>query len=112
MTDVANDTQNAIPADPRLPDAERIVGSAPAVLGGELCIVGTRVPVYLIGNLAARVGVEEALATYPFLGRRTVELALVYVTAYPGAYAPDESWLLKLRQKAPARRVHGRAGEA
>lgn len=72
-------------------------------MGGEPCIAGTRVPVYMISALAAEIGVEETLETYPFLGREKIELALVYAAAHPGRYVQDTSWLKKLKQIGPTR---------
>ena len=102
---MANTTDDTMTDRAELREAEAMVLSNPAIMGGEPCIAGTRVPVYMIGNLTAEVGIDEALDTYPFLGRRRIELALAYVTAYPGVYAPDLSHLDKLKKKGPARRV-------
>ena len=71
-----------------LREAEAIVVSDPAVMDGEPAIAGTRVPVYMIGEIAAELGIDEAHATYPFLTRRMVELALVYVKSVPRPFPP------------------------
>jgi uncharacterized protein (DUF433 family) len=64
-------------------EAENAVESDPEVMQGEPCVRGTRVPVYTVGAIAARKGVDEALSAYPFLSKRSVELAAIYVGAHP-----------------------------
>jgi uncharacterized protein (DUF433 family) len=66
-----------------LHEAEAAVESRAAVMQGEPCIQGTRVPAYVIGAIATARGVDEALATYPSLERRQVELAQLYAKAHP-----------------------------
>ena len=51
----------------------------PAVCHGQACIRGTRIPVsVLLDNLAAGVGTEELLASYPGLTADAVRAALAY----------------------------------
>ena len=100
---IVDDKRTADATARRLRKAERMVVAKPGTMGGDRCIAGTRVPVYMISALAAQVGVEETLETYPFVGREKIELALVYAAAYPGCYAPDYSWLKKLKQIGPTR---------
>jgi uncharacterized protein (DUF433 family) len=64
-------------------EAEAAVASKAGVMGGELCLKGTRIPVHLLGGIAVARGVDEAHATYPFLQRRQVELAYLFVKAHP-----------------------------
>lgn len=64
-------------------EAEAAVASKAGVMGGELCLKGTRVPVHLIGGIALAHGVDEAHATYPFLQQRQVELAQFFAKAHP-----------------------------
>jgi uncharacterized protein (DUF433 family) len=64
-------------------EAEAAVASKAGVMGGELCLKGTRIPVHLIGGIALAHGLDEAHATYPFLQRRQVELAQLFAKAHP-----------------------------
>ncbi len=50
---------------------------------GEPCLKGTRVPVYLIGELARAHGVSRTHEMYPFLTEEKIELALLYVSEHP-----------------------------
>lgn len=72
----------------RLKRAEALVLSDPEVMGGEPCIKGTRVPVYLIGALANAHGISETHAAYPFLAEEQIELAALYVTEHPDTRRP------------------------
>lgn len=90
----------------RLRAAEAMVSSNPEVLSGEPCIRGTRVPVYLVGALARKHGVEKAHATYPFLTREQVELVALYVKANPRRGRPPQTQLPKA--KAATRRGGGK----
>jgi uncharacterized protein (DUF433 family) len=49
----------------------------------EACLKGTRLPVRIVGAIAAVRGVKEARATYPQLSRWQVEFAVVYAKAHP-----------------------------
>jgi uncharacterized protein (DUF433 family) len=64
-------------------EAEAAVASKAGIMGGELCLKGTRIPVHLLGGIALAHGVDEAHATYPFLQRRQVELAQLFTKAHP-----------------------------
>lgn len=61
----------------------RTVVRNPRVLGGEPCFRGTRVPVYMIAGLAARVGVRETHETYPAISIEQIEFAIAYAAAKP-----------------------------
>jgi uncharacterized protein (DUF433 family) len=51
----------------------------PNVMGGRACIRGMRVTVSLIVNLVANgMGVEEIIASYPYLEREDIRQALQY----------------------------------
>lgn len=55
------------------------VTADPAICGGQACIHGTRVPVYVILDfLAAGNTVEEILEEYPQLTREDVRAAIEY----------------------------------
>jgi uncharacterized protein (DUF433 family) len=64
-------------------EAEEAVTSIPAVMHGEPCIRGTRVPVYMIAGLVKSSGREEAARTYGSLTEKQINLACVYATARP-----------------------------
>ena len=72
-------------------EAEEVVSYSNEIMQGEPCIKGTRVPVYILGAIAAAHGVEEALNTYPFLLPRHVEMALLYVRAHPRKGRPKKT---------------------
>jgi uncharacterized protein (DUF433 family) len=69
-------------------EAEAAVAIKAGIMGGELCLKGTRIPVHLLGRIALAHGVDEAHATYPFLQRRQVELAQLYARAHPSKGRP------------------------
>lgn len=57
---------------------DRIV-SNPAVMGGQICIKGTRIPVSVVlDNLAAGLSEAEIIASYPSLVGDDVRAALHY----------------------------------
>ncbi|MEM6275048.1 MAG: DUF433 domain-containing protein [Myxococcota bacterium] len=68
----------------RLEAAKRLVTSDPEIRGGEPVIRGTRIPVYLVGELRnSGTSVEEVLEAYPTLNARKVEFAEIYARAFP-----------------------------
>ena len=51
----------------------------PQVMHGVACIAGTRIPVSVVlDNLAAGIGMDELLASYPSLTPEAVRAALAY----------------------------------
>ena len=59
---------------------ERII-SDPNICGGDPCIKGTRIPVYLIIELLANGMTEkEILRQYPTLRKEDIKAALVYAS--------------------------------
>ena len=102
VVDIVEHKTKVAQGQARLAEAEALVVSDPETMMGEPCITGTRVPVYMIGALAGEHGVDEAHATYPFLTRRQIELALVYVTAKPRRGRPKMTQLPE--PKGPGRR--------
>jgi uncharacterized protein (DUF433 family) len=74
-------------------EAEAAVESKRDVMQGEPCITGTRVPVYVVAAIAASRGVDEAVATYPSLDKRKVELALRFAKAHPRKGRPKKTML-------------------
>ncbi len=59
------------------------VTSNPAVMHGQVCIKGTRIPVSLVlGCLADAMTTDEILADYPTLTRQAISVALGYGAAF------------------------------
>jgi uncharacterized protein (DUF433 family) len=55
------------------------LSSDPKVLGGQVCVRGTRIPVTLILDaLAAGETIEDLLRGYPTLNREDIQAALTY----------------------------------
>jgi uncharacterized protein (DUF433 family) len=68
----------------RLADASRMVESDPEVLRGTVVYKGTRIPVQLVADMLSQgASVEEILDGYPSLTREKIELAPMYVKAFP-----------------------------
>jgi len=68
----------------RLHKAEQMVVSDPEVMGGAPVYRGTRIPVDLVAAMRAQgAAVEEILDGYPSLSREQVELAPLYIAAFP-----------------------------
>lgn len=60
-------------------DWQQHVTVNPEVCHGQACITGTRVMVSVVlDNLAARVPVDEVLASYPSLTREDIQAAIGY----------------------------------
>lgn len=70
----------------KLAAALEMIVSDPEILGGELVIRGTRIPVYHVSaSVEAGDTVKQTLADYPSLTPEAVELARIYAQAYaPG----------------------------
>jgi uncharacterized protein (DUF433 family) len=85
----------------RLARAERMVTCDPELMSGTPVYRGTRIPVYLVADmLAQQASVDEILEGYPSLSRSKVELAPVYVRAFPRrGRPPRRPWAQR-----PARR--------
>ena len=86
-------TERASKGRRHLARAEALVVSDPEVLSGEPCLRGTRVPVYLIGELARAHGVRRTHEMYPFLTEEKIELALLYVSEHPRKVRPRQTRL-------------------
>jgi uncharacterized protein (DUF433 family) len=68
----------------RLHKVEQMIVSDPEVMGGTPVYRGTRIPVDLVATMSAQgASVEEILDGYPALSREKVELAPLYVAAFP-----------------------------
>ncbi|MBE9211972.1 DUF433 domain-containing protein [Plectonema cf. radiosum LEGE 06105] len=62
----------------------RGIEKTPGVCGGDACISGTRIPIWVLAN-ARNLGISEAqlLKDYPTLSATDLANAWVYATAYP-----------------------------
>lgn len=68
----------------RLRKIEAMVVSDPDIMGGTPIYRGTRIPVDLVAEMSAQgATIEEILDGYPALSREQVELAPLYMAAFP-----------------------------
>ena len=75
----------------RLKEAQHMTVSDPEVLRGTPVYRGTRIPVELVAEmLADGASAEEILEGYPALDRDKVELATLYVRAFPRRGRPSQ----------------------
>jgi uncharacterized protein (DUF433 family) len=74
--------------------AQLVVVSDPKIRGGEPVVNGTRIPAYLLHELAEQgATAEELLADYPALDRRRLDRALLYVKTHPRPGRPrKQAW--------------------
>jgi len=92
----------------RLRKVEQMVVSDREIMGGTPVFRGTRIPVDLVATMSAQgAGVEEILEGYPALSREQVELAPLYVAAFPRRGRPARRpWA---KQKPPRVGKYARA---
>ena len=75
----------------RLREAEQMTVSDPEILHGTPVYRGTRIPVELVADmLNDGASVEEILEGYPALDRNKIELAPLYVRAFPRRGRPSQ----------------------
>jgi uncharacterized protein (DUF433 family) len=68
----------------RLRKAQRMAVSGPEIMGGTPVYRGTRVPVDMVAAMLAQgASTQEILEGYPSLKQEQVELAPLYVAAFP-----------------------------
>jgi uncharacterized protein (DUF433 family) len=72
-------------------EAEVSIEKNRAIMQGEPCIKGTRIPAYVVAAIASAHGLDEALATYPSLKKHQVELARVWAAAHPRRGRPKKT---------------------
>ena len=86
----------------RLAEATRMVESDPEIMRGAPVYRGTRIPVHAVADMLSQgATVSEILEGYPALTREKVELAPMYVKAFPLRGRPiTRSWA-----KRPPRRL-------
>ena len=68
----------------RLSQAVRMAESNPEIMRGTPVYRGTRIPVELVADMLGRgASIEEILEGYPALTRQRIELAPMYMRAFP-----------------------------
>jgi uncharacterized protein (DUF433 family) len=74
--------------------AEDAVIRDPEIMGGELCLRGTRMPVYMVAAArASGQSVADLVQSYPSLTPQLIELATVYAAAHPPPKdVPEPPW--------------------
>jgi len=80
----------------RLERARTMVIEDPEIMGGEPCILGTRIGVYEVARMLEQGAAEkEILEGYPSLKREQLELAKIFAQAYPRkGRPPRHAWHL------------------
>jgi len=75
----------------RLRKVQEMVVSDPEIMRGAPVYKGTRIPVELVAEMAAQgAAVEEIVEGYPALSREKIELAPLYVAAFPRRGRPAQ----------------------
>jgi uncharacterized protein (DUF433 family) len=92
----------------RLERAENMIISDPEIMRGTPVYRGTRIPVELIADMLSQgANTQEILEGYPGLDRKKVELAPLYVQAFPRRGRPaSRPWA---KRKTIRTTRHGRA---
>jgi uncharacterized protein (DUF433 family) len=89
----------------RLAEATRMVESDPEIMRGAPVYKGTRIPVHAIADMLSQgATVAEILEGYPALTREKVELAPMYVKAFPRRGRP----VVRAWARRPPRRLNHR----
>jgi uncharacterized protein (DUF433 family) len=96
----------------RLREAQQMTISDPEILRGTPVFRGTRIPVELVAEmLVDGATVEEILEGYPALDRERVELAPLYMRAFPRRGRPSQRpWAGAQRSAGVILRANGLAG--
>jgi uncharacterized protein (DUF433 family) len=91
----------------RLAEATRMVESDPEIMRGAPVFRGTRIPVHAIADMLSQgAPVGEILEGYPALTREKVELAPMYVKAFPRRGRPVmRSWAKRAPRRLSKRRL-------
>jgi len=91
----------------RLAEATRMVESDPEIMRGAPVYKGTRIPVHAIADMLSQgATVAEILEGYPALTRQKVELAPLYVKAFPRRGRPVvRSWAKRAPRRLSQRRL-------
>jgi uncharacterized protein (DUF433 family) len=92
----------------RLEQAENMIVSDPEIMRGTPVYRGTRIPVELVADMLSQgANTQEILEGYPALDREKVELAPLYVQAFPRRGRPASRPWAKRKPIIATR--HGRA---
>ena len=92
----------------RLERAENMIASDPETMRGTPVYRGTRIPVELIADMLSQgTSPEEILEGYPALDREKVELAPLYVQAFPRRGRPTSRPWAKRKPIRASRRRRG-----
>ena len=94
----------------RLTEAKRMVESDPEIMRGAAVYRRTRIPVHAVADMLSQgATVEEILEGYPALTREKVELAPMYVRAFPRRGRPAaRPWAKRRPRRVSERRFAGR----
>src|SRR3984893_12812711 len=89
----------------RLAEATRMVESDPEIMRGAPVYRGTRIPVHAIADMLSQgATAAEILGAYPAISREQVELAPMYVKAFPRRGRP----VVRAWARRPPRRLNHR----
>jgi len=93
----------------QLAEVTRMVESDPEIMRGAPVYRGTRIPVHAIADMLSQgAAVAEILEGYPALTRGKVELAPMYVKAFPRrGRAAVRSWARRAPRRVSERRLAG-----
>jgi uncharacterized protein (DUF433 family) len=95
----------------RLRRVESLIVSDPEIMRGSPVYRGTRIPVDLIASMLSQgASAEEILAGYPALDKEKVELAPLYVQAFPRRGRPSARPWAKRKPILATRHGRGLAG--
>jgi uncharacterized protein (DUF433 family) len=94
----------------KLERAANIIISDPAIMRGTPVYRGTRIPVELIALLTQGARPEEILEGYPALDREKIDLAPLYVQAFPRRGRPASRPWAKHKPIHATRRVRALSG--
>lgn len=90
----------------RLRKVQEMVISDPEIMRGTPVFKGTRIPVELVAEMTAQgATVEEIVEGYPALSREKIELAPLYVAAFPRRGRPAQRPWAKRKPARVTRRV-------
>ena len=94
----------------RLAEATRMVESDPEIMRGAPVYSGTRIPVHAIADMLSQgATAAEIIEGYPALTREKVELAPMYVKAFPRRGRPaTRPWAKRPPRRLSQRRLAGR----
>jgi uncharacterized protein (DUF433 family) len=93
----------------RLAEATRMVESDPEIMRGAPVYRGTRIPVHAVAGMLSQSTVSEILEGYPALTREKVELAPMYVKAFPRRGRPAaRPWAKRPPRQVSQRPLAGR----